>query len=127
LAFEIIPYRDFKDKFLISGVDDFITILEDDQMAVGTMMGSKFVAEIREDVEKMEQNLKYIDIVLVEWLTFQRNWMYLENIFSADDIREQLKDETRLFNQVNKFWIDHMGKVNKDPIVMNYVDTGVLL
>lgn len=91
------------------------------------MMGSKFVAEIREDVEKMEQNLKYIDIVLVEWLTFQRNWMYLENIFSADDIREQLKDETRLFNQVNKFWIDHMGKVNKDPIVMNYVDTGVLL
>jgi hypothetical protein len=53
--------------------------------------------------------------------------MYLENIFSADDIREQLKDETRLFNQVNKFWIDHMGKVNKDPIVINYVDTGVLL
>jgi dynein heavy chain len=88
LAFEIIPYRDFKDKFLISGVDDFITILEDDQMAVGTMMGSKFVAEIREDVERMEQSLKYIDIVLVEWLTFQRNWMYLENIFSADDIRE---------------------------------------
>jgi dynein heavy chain len=65
--------------------------------------------------------------VLVEWLTFQRSWMYLENIFSADDIREQLKDETRLFTQVNKFWVDHMQRVNKDRIVINYYDTGVLL
>jgi dynein heavy chain len=52
------------------------------------MMGSKFVAAIREDVEEMEQKLKYIDIVIAEWTTFQRSWMYLENIFSADDIRE---------------------------------------
>jgi dynein heavy chain len=101
--------------------------LEDDQMTVGTMMGSKFVAEIRDEVEEMEGKLKYIDIVLVEWLTFQRSWMYLENIFSADDIREQLKDETRLFTQVNKFWVDHMQRVNKDRIVINYYDTGVLL
>jgi dynein heavy chain len=62
--------------------------LEDDAMSVGTMMGSKFVAAIREDVEEMEQKLKYIDIVIAEWTTFQRSWMYLENIFSADDIRE---------------------------------------
>ena len=63
-------------------------LLEDDAMSVGTMMGSKFVAAIREDVEEMEQKLKYIDIVIAEWTTFQRSWMYLENIFSADDIRE---------------------------------------
>ena len=52
--------------------------------------------------------------------------MYLENIFSADDIREQLKDETRLFNQVDKFWKEHMNRVNKEPIVMNYYDGGSL-
>jgi dynein heavy chain len=54
LEFVVIPYRDFKDKFLISGVDDLIMQLEDDQMTVGTMMGSKFVAEVRDDVEEME-------------------------------------------------------------------------
>lgn len=70
MEFVVIPYRDFKDKFLISGVDELIEQLEDDQMTVGTMMGSKFVAEVRDDVEEMEQRLKYIDIVLVEWLTF---------------------------------------------------------
>jgi dynein heavy chain len=68
--FFVIPYRDFKDKFLISEVDDLIMLLEDDQMTVGTMMGSKFVAEIRDEVEEWEIKLKYIDIVIQEWLTF---------------------------------------------------------
>ena len=70
-AFVVIPYRDFKDKFLISEIDDLIMKLEDDQMTVGTMMGSKFVTEVREEVEEMEQKLKYIDIVIQEWLIFQ--------------------------------------------------------
>jgi dynein heavy chain len=118
-AFVVIPYREFKDKFLISEVDDLIILLEDDQMTVGTMMGSKFVTEIRDEVEEWELKLKYIDIIIQEWLIFQRSWMYLENIFSADDIREQLKDETRLFGQVDKFWKEHMNKVNKDPVVMS--------
>ena len=83
-----MPYRDFKDKFLITEVDDLIMALEDDAMAVGAMMGNKNVTEIRDEVEEMEQKLKYIDIVVAEWTTFQRSWMYLENIFSADDIRE---------------------------------------
>jgi len=124
--FVIIPYRDFKDKFLISEVDDLIMLLEDDAMTVGTMMGSKFVAEIREEVEEMEQKLKYIDIVINEWTGFQRSWMYLETIFSADDIREQLKDETRMFMLVDKFWREHMLKVNKDKTVINIVDGGGL-
>jgi len=125
-TFVVMPYRDFKDKFLISEIDELIMKLEDDQMTVGTMMGSKFVTEVREEVEEMEQKLKYIDIVIQEWLIFQQSWMYLENIFSADDIREQLKDETKLFNQVDKFWREHMLRCNKDPIVINFVDSGTL-
>jgi dynein heavy chain len=126
LEFSIMPYRDFKDKFLITEVDDLIMALEDDAMAVGAMMGNKNVTEIRDEVEDMEQKLKYIDIVVAEWTTFQRSWMYLENIFSADDIREQLKDETRMFMLVDKFWREHMIRCNKDRIVINFVDGGGL-
>jgi len=39
-------------------------------MTVGTMMGSKFVTEIRDEVEEWEMKLKYIDIIIQEWLTF---------------------------------------------------------
>jgi len=30
ISFTVIPYRDFKDKFLIADVDDLIMLLEDD-------------------------------------------------------------------------------------------------
>jgi dynein heavy chain len=50
------------------------------------MMGSKFVAEIRDDVESWEKKLSYIQNIIDEWLVFQRQWMYLENIFNAEDI-----------------------------------------
>lgn len=55
-------------------------------------MGSRYVAEIREEVEKLEKKLMLISEIIDEWLTCQRQWMYLENIFSAEDIQKQLPD-----------------------------------
>ena len=43
---------------------------------------------IREDVEEYEKKLSYISDVIDEWLTCQRDWMYLESIFSAEDIQK---------------------------------------
>lgn len=76
-------YRDMKDRYIIGQIDDSITQLEDHQVSVGTMLGSKFVQEIRPQVEGWEKKLSYISDVIDEWLACQRQWMYLENIFSA--------------------------------------------
>jgi dynein heavy chain len=71
--------------------------LEDNQMTVQTSMGSKFVAEIRDLVEFWEKKLAYISDVIDEWLVFQKSWMYLENIFNAEDIIKQLPNEAKMF------------------------------
>jgi len=55
-------------------------------MTIGTSMGSKYVAEIRDEVEAWEKKLGYISDCIDEWLVFQKAWMYLENIFNAEDI-----------------------------------------
>lgn len=60
IAFTIIPYRDSKERFLVGELEDLMTQLEDDQMQVSSMMGSKYVAIIRDEVEKWEKNLTYI-------------------------------------------------------------------
>jgi len=57
-------------------------------MTVGTSMGSKYVAAIREEVLLWEQNLSYYQDCIDEWLVFQKSWMYLENIFNAEDIQK---------------------------------------
>ena len=79
--FTVSPYRDSKAYFIIKEVEDVITELEDDIMQVSAMMGSRYVNEIRAEVEEWERKLGYISDTIDEWLTFQRQWMYLENIF----------------------------------------------
>lgn len=70
--FTVLSYRDSKDRFIIGDVEDTIAQLEDNQMSIQTMMGSKYVAEIRSKVEEWEKHLGYISDVIDEWLTFQR-------------------------------------------------------
>ena len=43
--------------------------------------------------------------------------MYLENIFSAEDIQKQLPEENKKFIVVDKFWKDIMVKTFKRPLV----------
>ena len=83
-------------------------------------MGSKYVAEIRAKVEEWEKHLGYISDVIDEWLTFQRQWMYLENIFNAEDIQKQLPQEAKLFQTVDKFWKDHMKFYKNKKFSKNY-------
>lgn len=85
--FSVFQYRDTKDRFIIKEVEDVISDLEDDIMTVSGMMGSRYVTEIRAEVEDWERKLGYISDTIDEWLTFQRQWMYLENIFNAEDIQ----------------------------------------
>ena len=50
-----------------------------------------------------------------EWLTCQRNWLYLESIFSAPDIQRQLPAEAKMFMTVDKSWKEIMRKVYRLP------------
>jgi Dynein heavy chain, N-terminal region 2 len=53
-----------------------------------------------------------------QWLTCQRNWLYLESIFSAPDIQRQLPAEAKMFTAVDKSYKDIMRKVNKVPLAI---------
>jgi len=53
--------------------------------------------------------------------------MYLENIFNAPDIQNQLPLETSKFMVVDKFFRDIMIKTNKHPIVQNCCNSEELL
>jgi dynein heavy chain len=97
LPFVVLNYRDSKDRFLLSEIDDVIVQLEDHQMSVQTMMANRHVGEVRGSVERWEKKLSYISDVIEEWLAFQRQWMYLENIFNAEDIQKQLPAEAKSF------------------------------
>ena len=47
--------------------------------------------------------------------------MYLENVFSADDIQKQLPSEYKKFFGIDKLWKDTMTSCNKKPSIMENI------
>ena len=44
----------------------------------------------------------YLFFSLQVWLVVQRKWMYLESIFIGGDIRSQLPEEAKKFDDIDK-------------------------
>ncbi|XP_071825285.1 dynein axonemal heavy chain 6-like isoform X2 [Apostichopus japonicus] len=116
--FVVLPHRDSKDVFILGGTDEIQVLLDDSQVNISTISSSRHVGPIKPRVEEWVKNLALFNETLDEWLNCQRNWLYLESIFSAPDIQRQLPAEAKMFMQVDKSWKDAMRKVNRLPLAM---------
>ena len=99
LALVVILYKEQKDNFVLGGLDDVIAKLDESLVAINIVLGSRFVEPIRTEVTEWSRRLLLFSETIDEWMTCQKNWMYLESIFSAPDIQKQLPDDAALFAQ----------------------------
>ena len=111
---QVVPYKESKDTFMLGGIEEISIALEDSMVTMSTIMSSRFVKGIRETVEKVEAQLSLFGETLDEWLAVQKNWMYLETIFSAPDIQRQLPNEAKQFFAVDKQFRDVMRKTREN-------------
>jgi dynein heavy chain len=56
--------------------------------------------------------------VLEQWLALQRQWMYLEPIFSSPDIMQQLPLEGKRFAAVDRSWRKTLDAAKRTPNVI---------
>ncbi|XP_075463117.1 dynein axonemal heavy chain 6 isoform X2 [Ascaphus truei] len=113
--FTTVMHRDSKDVFILGGTDDIQVLLDDSTINTSTVASSRYVGPIKPRVDEWQRQLSLFNQTLDEWLTCQRNWLYLESIFSAPDIQRQLPAEAKMFLQVDKSWKEIMRKVNRLP------------
>ena len=113
--FEVSLYKGLNGIFILGSVEEVLQDIDDSLVTLGTVMGSRYVAAIREKVEAWQKRLLLLQETLDEWLSVQKNWMYLENIFAAPDIQRQLPNETKIFEKVDKSWKGLMKTVAANP------------
>nr|XP_057922299.1 dynein axonemal heavy chain 6 isoform X3 [Doryrhamphus excisus] len=114
-TFTLLQHGDSKEIFILGGTDDIQVLLDDSIINVGTAASSRYVTPIKARVDKLLMRLIRFNQTLDEWLTCQRNWLYLESIFLAPDIKRQLPAESKMFLKVDKSWKAIMAKVKKMP------------
>ena len=52
-----------------------------------------------------------------EWAICQKSWLYLEPIFSSDDIMRQLPVEGKRYHTMDRMWRKVMLAAKQDPKV----------
>lgn len=116
--FEVNHFKEQKDVFILGGLDEIVTNLEDSLVTISTVMGSRFVAGIKDLVNEWKNNLNLVQETIDEWLNCQRNWIYLESIFNAADIQRQLPSESKKFQSIDAFFKQLMKKTFDEPNVL---------
>ncbi|XP_078035556.1 dynein beta chain, ciliary-like isoform X7 [Augochlora pura] len=83
--------------------EEAVEILEDNQVQLQNMLGSKFVGYFLDEILDWQRKLSNADAIINAWFEVQRAWMHLESIFiGSEDIRSQLPEESKRFEKIDR-------------------------
>jgi dynein axonemal heavy chain len=115
LDLPINPHKNQKDLYVLGNLEDIMAALDESLVNINTVLGSRYVEPIREEVNSWNAKLMLFQDTLDEWLACQRSWMYLETIFGSPDIVRQLPEEAKIFAKVDTMWRSIMQRTNDNP------------
>lgn len=117
-ALELINYQN-KCR-LIKGFQDLFTKCGENINSLIAMKHSPYFKVFEEEALSWEEKLNRIHVLFDVWIDVQRQWVYLEGIFtSSADIKQLLPVETTRFQNINTEFMTVMKKVYKSPFVLD--------
>ncbi|CAI2172645.1 16667_t:CDS:10, partial [Funneliformis geosporum] len=108
---------------LIKGWDELFTKCSENLNSLTAMKMSPYYKTFEEDASTWEDKLNRIHVLFDVWIDVQRQWVYLEGIFSGSaDIKHLLPVETQRFTNINTEFLGVMKKVYKSPFVVDVLN-----
>ncbi|KAL4068381.1 dynein heavy chain and region D6 of dynein motor-domain-containing protein [Scleroderma yunnanense] len=108
---------------LIKGWDDLFTKCSENLNSLTAMKLSPYYKVFEEEAGAWEEKLNRIHVLFDVWIDVQRQWVYLEGIFSGSaDIKHLLPVESARFQNINAEFLTVMKKVYKSPFVIDVMN-----
>ena len=105
LVLELKAYKTSGTHILTGTSNDAVQALLDDHIVKATTMAaSRYAKALSGRINDWVACLTEIQAVLDVWLKVQSTWLYLEPIFSSEDIMQQMPVEGRRFKTVDETW-----------------------
>lgn len=108
---------------LIRGWDDLFTKCQENLNSLTAMRLSPYYKVFEEEAGSWEEKLNRIHVLFDIWIDVQRQWVYLEGIFTGSaDIKHLLPVESKRFDNINTEFQTVMKKVYKSPFVVDVMN-----
>ena len=105
---------------LIRGWDDLFAKCCENLNSLQAMRHSPYYREFEEDASSWEDKLNRVHVLFDVWIDVQRQWVYLEGVFTGNaDIKHLLPVESSRFQNINSEFLALLKKVYKSPLVLD--------
>ncbi|KAM3424381.1 Dynein heavy chain, cytoplasmic [Cercospora zeina] len=108
---------------LIRGWDELFAKCSDHLNSLQAMRHSPYYKEFEEEASSWEDKLNRIHVLFDVWIDVQRQWVYLEGVFTGNaDIKHLLPVESSRFANINSEFMSVLKKVYRSPLVLEVLN-----
>ena len=108
---------------LIRGWDDLFAKCSENLNSLQAMRHSPYYKEFEDEASSWEDKLNRVHVLFDVWIDVQRQWVYLEGVFTGNaDIKHLLPIETSRFQNINSEFFAVLKKVQRSAFVLDVLN-----
>lgn len=115
LVFPLKPFKEDTPKdstYILGDCEPLLAEVDRLIMMINNVYGSRYLKEYKKLAADKRKDILLLQELLVEWIKFQKSFIYLESIFSQPEIKKPLQLEVKEFeDSINKIYKQNMKKI----------------